>query len=90
MLSTIIFKALLKISKENTDNNYIYSDIDFPKTLIKLKTKRDKQDKLINYKNIFISDKYYSQRRSQNISKNNSPKLLKRRKLIINNNKEKK
>ena len=89
MLSTIIFKALLKISKENTDNNYIYSDIDFPKTFIKLKTKRDKQDKLINYKNIFISDKYYSQRRSQNISKNNSPKLLKRRKLIINNNNEK-
>ena len=86
MFSNIIFKALLKISKENTKNNYKYSDIDFPEHLIKLKTKRDKQEKILNYKNIFGPDKYYSQRRSQNISKNNSPTLLKRKNLKIYNN----
>ena len=88
MISNILYKALLKISKENTENNYIYNDIDFPDHFIKQKTKRDKQEKIINYKNLFTSEKFYSQRRSKNINTKNSPILLniKRRKLKINNN----
>ena len=56
MLNKILFKALLKISKENRDNNYIYSDIYFPKTLIKQKEKNEKKRQML-YKNIFQFDK---------------------------------
>jgi hypothetical protein len=35
MLNNILFKALLKISKENRENNDIYSDVYFPKALMK-------------------------------------------------------
>ena len=37
MLSNILYKALLKLSKENRDNNYIYSNIDFPVGFVKQK-----------------------------------------------------
>ena len=37
MLNNILFKALLKISKENRENNYIYSDVYFQKALMKKK-----------------------------------------------------
>ena len=88
MYTNILYKALEKLAKENTDNNYIYSDIDFPDNFIKQKTKRDKQEKIINYKNFFNSDKFFSQKKSKNIRYRNSPMLLniRRKKLKINSN----
>ena len=50
MLTNILYKALLKISKENKDNNYIYSDILFPKTLLQKKIQKEKQNQLFSKK----------------------------------------
>jgi hypothetical protein len=91
MFSGILYKALLKLSKENTDNNYIYSDIDFPENFIKQKTKRDKQEKIMNYKNLFTTDRFFSQKKSNNannIRYKHSPILLniRKKKLKINSN----
>ena len=88
MFSNILYKALLRLAKENTDNNYIYSDIDFPENFIKQKTKRDKQEKIMNQKNLFTSDKFFSQKKSNNLRYKNSPVLLniRRKKLKINSN----
>ena len=58
MLNNILFKALLKISQENRENNYIYSDVYFPKMLIKQKTKKEKEKQLL-YKNLVHLDKLY-------------------------------
>ena len=87
MFSGILYKALLKLSKENTDNNYIYSDIDFPENFIKQKAKKDKQERKINYKNLFTTDKFLSLKKTKNIRFKNSPLLLniRRKKLKINN-----
>ena len=76
MFSNILYKALLRLAKENTDNNYIYSDIDFPENFIKQKTKRDRQEKIMNQKNLFTSDKFFSQQKSNNLRYKNSPVLL--------------
>ena len=88
MFSGILYKALLKLSKENTDNNYIYSDIDFPENFIKQKTKRDKQEKIMNYKNLFTTDRFFSQNKANNTRYKNSPILLniRKKKLKINSN----
>ena len=58
MLNNILFKALLKISQENRENNYIYSDVYFPKMLMKEKTKKEKEKQLL-YKNLYHLDKFY-------------------------------
>ena len=91
MFSGILYKALLKLSKESTDNNYIYSDIDFPENFIKQKTKRDKQEKIMNYKNLFTTDRFFSQKKAinaNNIRYKHSPILLniRKKRLKINSN----
>ena len=85
MFSSILYKALLKLSKENTDNNYIYSDIDFPEYFIKQKTKRDRQEKIMNQKNLFTGEKFFSHRKTKHIK---NPILLniRKKKLKINSN----
>ena len=74
MLSGILYKALLKLSKENTDNNYIYSDIDFPEYFIKQKKQ-----------NLFSGEKFFSHRKTKYIK---NPILLniRKKKLKINSN----
>ena len=71
----------MKISKENKSNNYIYSDINFPKTFIKQQTQKEKQRKLF-YKNLFHLDRIYFSKKSKttkmkdskDVSKNNNNK----------------
>ena len=81
MLNNILFKALLKISKENSENNYIYSDVYFPKTFIKQKTKKEKERQSL-FKNLYHLDK-------KPYPKNSKTKKIKDSKdLLINNNKK--
>ena len=88
MFSGILYKALLRLSKENTENNYIYSDIDFPDNFIKQKSKRDQIEKKMNYKNLFTGERFFSQQKSKNIRYKHSPILLniRKKKLKINSN----
>ena len=64
MLNNILFKALLKISKENRENNYIYSDVYFPKALMKKKYQKEKQKQLL-----YNLDKIYNSKKSNQTTK---------------------
>ena len=79
MLSNILYKALLKLSKENRDNNYIYSNIDFPVGFVKQKLKIEKMEKLIKGKNLFTCDRYFPKKKSKN-----TPILLSLKKKTFN------
>ena len=88
MFSNILYKTLLKLAKENSNNNYIYSDIEFPEHFIKQKTKKDKLEKIMNYKNLFTSEKFFNNKNQKNLRYKNSPILLnaRKKKLKINSN----
>ena len=89
MFSNILYKALLKLSKENSNNNYIYSDIEFPENFIKQKTKKDKQEKKMNYQELFSSETIFNSKNKKNNRRYyNSPILLniRKKKLKINSN----
>ena len=79
MLSNILFNALLKISKENRDNNYIYSDVFFPKSFIQQQTKKEKQKQLL-FKNLFHLDKIYFSKKSKTTKMKDTKDILKNNK----------
>ena len=76
MLTNILYKALLKISKENKDNNYIYSDILFPKTLLQKKIQKEKQNQLFSKKILSLYKLY-------DLNKSKTTKIKISKELII-------
>ena len=81
MLTNILYKALLKISKENKDNNYIYSDILFPKTLLQKKIQKEKQNQLFSKKILSLYKLY-------DLNKSKTTKIKISKELIKNNKKQ--
>ena len=76
MLNNILFKALLKISKENKENNYIYSDINYPKTFLKEKTRKEMRKQLF-YKTKFNLEQIYTSKKSKTTKMKDSKDILK-------------
>ena len=82
MFSNLLYKTLLKLSKEYDENNYIYSDIDFPEGFIKQKTKREREERMIKSKNLYTFDRFLRQKNSKNSFKDNVISLNTKRKKI--------
>jgi len=76
MLNNILFKALLKISKENKENNYIYSDINYPKTFLKEKNRKEMQKQLF-YKKKFNLEPLHNSKKSRTTKMKESREILK-------------
>jgi hypothetical protein len=89
MFSNLLYKTLLKLSKEYNENNYIYSDIDFPEGFIKQKTKREREERMINSKNLFTFDRFLRPKNSKNSFKDNVISLNTKKKKIKLNKKDK-
>ena len=81
MLTNILYKALLKISKENKDNNYIYSDLLFPKTLLQKKIQKEKQNQLFSKKILSLYKLY-------DLNKSKTTKIKISKELVKNNKKQ--
>ena len=84
MLNSILYDSLLKIYKENQENNYIYSDIKFSRKLIEQKAKKEKQKLLLSGR-AFHFDKLRLLQKSKTTRMKETKEIFKK----IKNNKNK-
>ena len=84
MLNSFLYDSLLKIYKENQENNYIYSDIKFSRKLIEQKAKKEKQKLLLSGR-AFHFDKLRLLQKSKTTRMKETKEIFKK----IKNNKNK-